>query len=113
MKEIKALIQPSKLYDVVMALHRVPSMPGFSTSEVRGFPRGHSGSQCQGSGTEAIQSTELVKIECVVPDALAADVIEAIQLAAHSGNPGDGKIFLYEVEDAVRIRTGERGEQVI
>ena len=65
MKEIKALIQPAKLYDVVMALHRVPSMPGFSTSDVRGFPRGHRGSQYQGSETEAIQSIELLKIECV------------------------------------------------
>lgn len=60
-----------------------------------------------------MDSFEVTKIECVVTDALAGTVVETIEKAAHTGTPGDGKIFVCDVVDAVSIRTGERGEKAI
>lgn len=113
MKEIKAIIQPSRLYPVLTALRDIPEMPGFTVSELRGFPKGHADPQSRSHGIDAMDSFEMTKIECVVPDEIARAVVDAIARAAHTGNPGDGKIFVYDVEDAVKIRTGEHGEQAI
>lgn len=113
MKEIKALIQPSKLYDVVMALHRIQSMPGFIVSDIRGFPRGHADPESQSHEVDSIDSFEMMKVECVVPDSLAHLVVEAIALSAHTGNPRDGQIVISTVEDMVKIRTGQHGEEAV
>ncbi|HEV8335700.1 MAG TPA: P-II family nitrogen regulator [Candidatus Polarisedimenticolia bacterium] len=113
MKEIKALIQPSKLYDVVMALHRIPSMPGFITSDIRGFPRGHADPESQSHGIDAIDSFEMMKVECVVPDSLAPLVVETIARVARTGYSRDGRIIISAVEDAVKIRTGQHGEEAV
>lgn len=113
MKEIKAIIQPARLYSVLTALRDIPDMPGFTVSEIRGFPRGHADPRSPSHGIDAVDSFELVKVECVVPDAKAYAVVDAVARTAHTGNPGDGKIFVTDVEDAVSIRTGERGEEAI
>lgn len=113
MKEIKAIIQPGRLYTVLTALRDIPDMPGLTVSEIRGFPRGHADPRSPSHGIDAVDSIELAKVECVVPDQKADAVVNIIAGAAHTGNPGDGKIFVSDIQDAVKIRTGERGEKAI
>lgn len=113
MKEIKAIIQPFMLVKVVEALKEIEGLPGVTVSDVRGFGR----AQAVGSPNTVVDGTvEYVKkskVEIVVPDHLAATVVQTICDKAHTGNPGDGKIFVYEVDDVIRIRSGERGEGAI
>jgi nitrogen regulatory protein PII len=111
MKEIKAVIQPSRLYSVVTALRDLPGLPGLTVSDVRAFPRGHAEPRARSHGIDAVDSFQMVKIECVVADEHAQVVVETISRAAHTGNPGDGKIFVYDIQDVVAIRTGLRGEE--
>lgn len=99
MKEIKAIIQPFRLSRVLDVLHEIEGFPGATTSEVEGV------------GARAGVSYERhphVKLEIVVPDDLAGTVIDVIQREAHTGNPGDGYVFVLPVEESVAIRTGER-----
>ena len=112
MKEIKAIVQPFLLPKIVAALRRIPGLPGVTTFEVHGFGR----QDANASGAALEESNYFVKkaqIEVVVPDALAERVIETIRERAHTGNPGDGKIFVRSVDDALRISTGERGEKAL
>ncbi|MBF0467224.1 MAG: P-II family nitrogen regulator [Nitrospirae bacterium] len=109
MKKIDAIIKPFKLDDVKDALH-VLGVQGMTVTEVKGFGR-------QKGHTEVYRGTEYVidfipkvKIEVVVTDDLVEKVLESIEKAAKTGKIGDGKIFIYSVDDAVRIRTGERGD---
>lgn len=113
MKEIKAIIQPARLYSVLTALRDIPELPGVTVSEIRGFPRGHADPRSSSHGIDAVDSFDLVKVECVVPDEKVDAVVDAIARAARTGNPGDGKIFVLDVQDAVSIRTGKRGEDAI
>ncbi len=108
MKKIEAIIKPFRLDDVKDALQEV-GVTGMTAIEVKGFGR-------QGGHTELYKGAEYVvdflpkvKLEVVVDDALVPRVLEAIEKAARSGKIGDGKIFVLPVEEAVRIRTGERG----
>jgi len=114
MKEIKAIIQPFLLSKVVVALKEIEGLPGVTVSEVHGFGRARaadaSGAELRGVVVEYVKKS---KLEVVVPDELAGRVIEAIRQHARTGNPGDGKIFVYRVEDVVRIRTGEHGDAAI
>lgn len=113
MKEIKAIIQPFLLSRVVEALKEIEGLPGVTVSDVRGFGR----ARAVGSPNTVVDGTvEYVKkskVEIVVPDSLVETVVQTIRAKAHTGNPGDGKIFVYAVDDVVRIRTGERGETAI
>lgn len=113
MKEIKAIIQSGRLYPVITVLRDIPEAPGFTVSEVRGFPHGHADPLSRAHGIDAIDSLEMMKIECVVSDEKAEVVVEAIRKAAHTGTPGDGKIFVYDVADVIAIRTGARGEEAL
>jgi nitrogen regulatory protein P-II 1 len=112
-KAITAIIQPPRLYSVLTALRELPGMPGLTASDVRGFARGHPDPKSRSHGIDAVDSFEMIKIECVVPDAISAQVIETIVAQARTGNPGDGKIFVADVRDVVGIRTGLRGEEAI
>jgi nitrogen regulatory protein P-II 1 len=112
MKKIEAIIKPFKLDEVKDALVEI-GIGGMTVTEVRGFgqQKGH---------TEIYRGTEYVidflpkvKIEIVVKDEDVEKVIETIMKTAQTGRVGDGKIFVIPVEDVVRIRTGERGEQAI
>jgi nitrogen regulatory protein PII len=112
MKLITAVVKPFKLDDVKIALKNV-GVEGMSVSEVRGFGR-------QGGHTETYRGTEYqvefvpkVRVEVVVDDAALAGVVEAIVESAATGKIGDGKIWVTEVLDVIRIRTGETGAQAI
>jgi len=113
MKEIKAIIQSFMADHVVAALREMPELPGVTVSEVRGFGRGRALDASSEPKDAEIFGVKKVKLEIVVPDELVEKVIEVITRHAHTGNPGDGKIFIAEVSDIVHIRTGGRGKQAI
>ena len=102
MREIKAIIKVERLSDVLRALHAIPDLPGVTVSTVRGFGRRY-----PLGGEPAFAEIERIKLEIVVPVALAPTVVDVVRRAAHTGQPGDGKIFVLPVEHAVNIRTGE------
>ena len=114
MKEIKAIIQPFMLTKVVSALREVEGLPGMTVdTSVRGFGKGRAAGAHERLVDDFIEYVAKAKLEIVVPDELVERVVEVIQKNAHTGNPGDGKIFIYDVRDVVKIRTGERGEEAI
>ena len=110
MKEVKAIIQLFMLDKVVDALVDIEGLPGVSVSHVQGFGKswGRFGPHKQMRGRVAW--VHKVKLEVMVPDALADIVVDTIQKAAHTGNTGDGKIWVYDIRETVMIRTGDRGE---
>ncbi len=111
MKEIKAIIQPFKVAEVVDALWETEGLPGVTVSDVRSFGR------MAGDGDPALAgvagSVAKAKLEIMVPDELAEAVVETILRHAHTGNPGDGRIFVIPIEESIRIRTGERGDEAV
>jgi nitrogen regulatory protein P-II 1 len=112
MKKIEAIIKPFKLDEVKNALTKI-GVQGMTVTEVKGFGRqkGHTESY---RGTEyAIDFLPKSKIEIIIPDDLVTAVIETIERAAKTGKIGDGKIFLSQVEEIIRIRTGERGKDAM
>ena len=113
MKKIEAIIKPHKLDDVKAALAAV-GIQGLTAYEVKGFGRqkGHPEIYL-GSELYAIDFVPKVKIEVVVDDDDAAKAEETIIASAHTGKIGDGKVFTYDCEAAVRIRTGERGPDAL
>lgn len=106
MFEVKAIIRPQRLEDVRTALHEIADMPGVTVSKVHAFARSHP--RDTAGSVDALEA-DLVKLETVVPAALADRVVETIQRAATTGRPGDGMVFKIPVADAVRVRTGEHG----
>jgi len=113
MKEIKAIIQPFMLTRVVTALHKIEGLPGITISEIKGFgkSRGKDGSIENDEGIYEFVPKN--KIEIVVHNDLVDEIVNTIQKTAHTGNPGDGKIFVTQVSNVVKIRTDERGEEAI
>ena len=112
MKKIEAVIKPFKLDDVKDALHEI-GLQGMTVTDVRGFGRQKGHTELYRGAEYVVDFLPKVKIEIVTTDALAQSAIEAIAQAAHSGRIGDGKIFVYDVENAIRIRTGETGDDAI
>lgn len=112
MKKVEAIIKPFKLDEVKDALAEV-GVKGMTVSEVKGFGRTGGKREVYRGSAYVVDFVPKVKIEIVVPDALIVSVLEAIERAAQTGRIGDGKIFVIPVEEAVRIRTGERGEDAI
>lgn len=110
MKEIKAIIQPFLLSRVVEALKEIEGLPGVTVSDVRGFGRARAVGSPDTVVDGTVEYVKKSKVEIVVPDVLVETVVQTIRAKAHTGNPGDGKIFVYTVDDVVRIRTGERGD---
>jgi nitrogen regulatory protein PII len=108
MKEIKAVIRPSRFDAVLDALHEHLDLPGVTVSEVRGFGRTVARSDNPEDAPVQFGTAEMVKLECVVNDDDVDIVVGLIQQAAHTGNVGDGKIFVYDVERVVKVRTGAR-----
>lgn len=113
MKEIKAIIQPFQLSAVVGALQEIPELPGITVFEVRGFGRQRGRGALDAIEDDGILYAKKVQLELVVPDRLADRVVDIIREHAHTGNTGDGKIFVSSVDEAVRIRSGERGESAL
>ncbi|MBT3991309.1 MAG: P-II family nitrogen regulator [Rhodospirillaceae bacterium] len=112
MKYIIAIIKPSKLDTVREALMGI-GVEGLTTSEVSGFGRQKGHTEIYRGAEYAISFVPKTKIEIAVGDDLADRVVETIRTEAGSDNIGDGKIFVYELADAIRIRTGERGEEAL
>ncbi len=112
MKKIEAVIKPFKLDDVKEALTQA-GIVGMTISEVRGFGRQKGHTELYRGGEYTVDFLPKIKIEVMVPDEMATKVTEIIQATARTGNIGDGKIFILPVEDAMRIRTGERGNSAL
>ena len=112
MKKIEAIIKPFKLDEVKTALHDI-GISGMTVAEVRGFGRQKGHTEVYRGPEYVIDFLPKVKIEVVVDDALAALAVEAIEKAARTDKIGDGKIFVLPIEEAVRIRTGERGPDAV
>jgi nitrogen regulatory protein P-II 2 len=112
MKLIMAIIKPFKLDDVREALTPL-GVQGLTVSEVKGFGRQKGQTEIYRGAEYHVSFLPKVKIEVVVGDDLADGVIEAITKAANTGKIGDGKIFVYEVAEAVRIRNDDRGDAAL
>ena len=112
MKKIEAIIKPFKLDDVKDALHEV-GVSGITVAEVKGFGRQKGHTELYRGAEYVIDFLPKVKVEVVVEDSLAENVIEAIENAARTGRIGDGKIFISTIEEVIRIRTGETGQDAI
>ena len=112
MKKIEAIIKPFKLDEVKSALNDI-GITGMTVSEVRGIGRQKGHTEVYRGAEYVIDFLSKVKIEVVVEEGLAARAVEAIQQAAKTDKIGDGKIFVVAIEEAVRIRTGERGPDAV
>jgi nitrogen regulatory protein P-II 1 len=112
MKKIEAIIKPFKLDEVKEALGR-EGIQGMTVSEVQGFGRQKGHTELYRGAEYVVDFIPKVKIEIVVDDSNAAQIVEAICNAARTGHIGDGKIFVLPMEEIVRIRTGERGGNAI
>jgi nitrogen regulatory protein P-II 1 len=112
MKKIEAIIKPFKLDEVKEALHEV-GLQGITVTEAKGFGRQKGHTELYRGAEYVVDFLPKVKIEVVLEDGLVDRAVEAIQRAAHTGRIGDGKIFISPVEEAIRIRTGERGNDAI
>lgn len=112
MKRIEAIIRPSKLDEVKEALHAL-DVKGMTVSESKGFGRTGGRREVYRGSAYVVDFVPKVMVEIVVSDDLVATVIDAIQRSAATGKIGDGKIFVSDVLEVVRIRTGERGGEAI
>lgn len=113
MKEVKAFIQPIKLSAVTQALQDIPGFPGMTVSECRGFGKEKGKDSPHRVIEDLIDYVPKARIEVMLRDELVDSVVEAITKTAHTGKAGDGKIFVYNIERAVRIKTLEEGEEAI
>jgi len=112
MKKIEAIIKPFKLDEVKEALQDV-GIQGITVTEAKGFGRQKGHTELYRGAEYVVDFLPKVKLEVVLDDALAEGAIEAIQNAARTGRIGDGKIFVYTIEQAIRIRTGEYGDEAL
>lgn len=113
MKEVKAIIQPFKLSAVTRALQEIPGFPGMTVSDCMGFGKEKRKEGPHGVIEDLIDYIPKVRIEIMLKDEMVDKVVETIAKTAHTGNPGDGKVFVYDIEKAVRIKTFEQGEEAI
>ncbi len=109
MKEIKAYIKKHKLQNVVLALRKIEGMTGLTLSEIWGFGRGKAVGREDSLFNDPLESAPGVRIELCCQDEWVDEVISTIEREAHTGLRGDGKIYVFDIQQAVRISTGERG----
>ncbi len=112
MKKVEAIIKPFKLEEVKDALNAL-GIQGMTVSEVKGFGRQKGHTELYRGAEYIVDFLPKVKIEVVVKEEILDDVLDAVAKAAKTGRIGDGKIFVFPVENAIRIRTGETGEDTI
>ena len=112
MKKIEAIIKPFKLDDVKDALNKI-GINGMTINEVKGFGRQRGHKEIYRGAEYQVDFVPKVRIDVVVDSSLVNQVVEAISKSANTGKIGDGKIFVFTVDEAVRIRTGEKGESAI
>jgi len=112
MKKVEAIIKPFKLDEVKEALSSI-GVQGHTVSEVKGFGRQKGHTELYRGAEYVVDFLPKVKLEIIVADEMAAQVVETIERAARTGRIGDGKIFVMPMEEVVRIRTGERGANAL
>ena len=112
MKKVEAIIKPFKLDEVKDALSEV-GIQGMTVTEVKGFGRTGGKKEVYRGSAYVVDFVPKVKLEIVVPDQMVHQVIDAIEKSAKTGRIGDGKIFVYSIEQAIRIRTGEFGDDAL
>ena len=112
MKKIEAIIKPFKLDDVVDSLTEL-GIEGVTISEVRGFGRQKGRTEIYKGAEYIVDFLPKLKLEIVIPDSLAESAVEAIKQSAKTGKVGDGKIFVSNIEQAIRIRTGDTDEAAL
>ncbi len=112
MKKIEAIVKPFKLDDVKEALNEI-GIQGMTISEVKGYGRQKGHKEIYRGAEYVVDFIPKVKIEIIVDTERAAQVVETIQKAANTGKIGDGKIFVFSVEEVIRVRTGETGTDAI
>lgn len=112
MKKLEAIIKPFKLNDVKEGLTKL-GIVGMTVTEVKGFGRQRGHKEIYRGAEYQIDFVPKIKIEVVVDASLVAEAVKVIQEKAKTGDIGDGKIFVYPIEDAIRIRTGESGKDAI
>lgn len=112
MKKIEAIVKPFKLDDVKEALNEI-GIQGMTISEVKGYGRQKGHKEIYRGAEYVVDFIPKVKIEIIVDTERADQVVEAIQKAANTGKIGDGKIFVFSVEEVIRVRTGEKGVDAI
>jgi nitrogen regulatory protein P-II 1 len=112
MKKIEAIIKPFKLDEVKEALSGI-GVKGLTAIEVKGFGRQKGHTEIYRGAEYVVDFQPKVKIEVVIPDPLVSQAIQAIRDAANTGRIGDGKIFVSSIDQAVRIRTGEEGDEAL
>lgn len=112
MKKIEAIIKPFKLDEVKEALHDV-GVSGITVVEAKGFGRQKGHTELYRGAEYVVDFVPKVKLEIIIEDSIAEQAVEAIQRAAQTGRIGDGKIFVSNIEEAIRIRTGESGPDAI
>jgi nitrogen regulatory protein PII len=112
MKKIEAIIKPYKLEDVKDALHEI-GIDGMTVSEAKGFGRQKGHTEIYRGSEYTIDFLPKIKLEIIVVEESVQDVINTITESAKTGKIGDGKIFVYDIVDVTRIRTGEKGESAI
>jgi nitrogen regulatory protein P-II 1 len=112
LKKIDAIIKPFKLDEVKEALNEI-GIQGITVSEVKGFGRQKGHTELYRGAEYVVDFIPKIKLEIIVADDILAKVVEAIEKSAKTGRIGDGKIFVTNVEDVVRIRTGETGEDAL
>ncbi|PLY02543.1 MAG: transcriptional regulator [Desulfuromonas sp.] len=112
MRKVEAVIKPFKLDEVKEALNEI-GIQGLTVSEVKGFGRQKGHSELYRGAEYVVDFIPKIKLEIIVADDVVAKVVEVIEEAAKTGRIGDGKIFVTPVDEVVRIRTGERGEEAL
>ena len=112
MKLVTAIIKPFKLDEVREALSAI-GVQGITVTEVKGFGRQKGHTELYRGAEYVVDFLPKVKIELIIEDEMVEKAVEAIRASAHTGRIGDGKIFVSTIEDAIRIRTGERGDAAV
>jgi nitrogen regulatory protein P-II 1 len=112
MKRIEAIIKPFKLEDVKERLRAI-GVTGMTVCEVKGFGRTGGKTEIYRGSAYVVDFVPKIRVEIVVTDSMASDVVNAIVTAAKTGKIGDGKIFVTPIDEAIRIRTGERGADAV
>lgn len=113
MKEIKAIVQPFKVSAVTDALQAIPGVGGITALDVRGFGHQRGMFDIDQPALGSVNYTKKVLLLLVVHDELVERVLDAIREHAHTGNYGDGKVFVSPVVETLRLRTGERGDKAL
>ena len=113
MKRIIAIIKPNMLDDVIFALHKIEDFPGATMTEVQGMGRSFHKHVEKRQNSGSVGYPTRIRIEIVCSDDRLADIISIIEENARTGKSGDGKIFISDISEAIRIRTGQRGEDAI